>query len=106
MSFRFMRVIVFFDLPVETAEEKRAYRAFRKYLIGEGFLMMQESVYSKLTLNAVSATSVMKSVKKNCPAKGLVQMLLITEKQYSNIEILVGASKSEVINTTDKLVVL
>lgn len=106
MSYRFMRVIIFFDLPVETSEERRAYRVFRKFLLGEGFLMMQESVYSKLTLNATAAAAVMKTVKKNCPRKGLVQMLLVTEKQYNNIELLVGESESEVVNTTDKLVVL
>ena len=46
-----MRVIVFFDLPVDTLEHKRAYRKFRKFLIEKGFLMMQESVYCKLALN-------------------------------------------------------
>ena len=45
MSYRYMRVIVFFDLPVDTLEHKRAYRKFRKFLIEKGFLMMQESVY-------------------------------------------------------------
>lgn len=38
MSYRFMRVLVFFDLPTETAEERRAYRLFRKTLITNGFL--------------------------------------------------------------------
>ena len=28
-----MRVLVFFDLPVITGENKRAYRKFRKYLL-------------------------------------------------------------------------
>ena len=43
-----MRVIVFFDLPVDTLEHKRAYRKFRKFLIEKGFLMMQESVYCSM----------------------------------------------------------
>ena len=44
MSYRFMRIIVFFDLPTETLEDKREYRKFRKMLIENGFVMMQESV--------------------------------------------------------------
>ena len=47
-----MRVVVFFDLPTETAEERRDYRRFRAALLKNGFFMMQESVYSKIILNS------------------------------------------------------
>lgn len=58
MSFRFMRVFVFFDLPVLTTADRREYSRFRKYLIKTGFIMQQESVYSKLTLNGNAAKTV------------------------------------------------
>lgn len=106
MSFRYMRVIVFFDLPTTTIEERRDYRAFRRYLISNGFLMMQESVYSKLVLNAVASKSIMAGIRKHSPLHGLVQMMLITEKQYSGIELVVGECTSEVVNSTDRVVVL
>ena len=80
-----MRVIVLFDLPVVTAEDRREYTKFRKYLLKSGFLMMQESVYCKMALNQTSASSIMDGVRKNSPAEGLVQMLCITEKQYNKI---------------------
>ena len=51
MSYRFMRLLVFFDLPTITAQDKREYRAFRKLLIKNGFFMMQESVYCRMILN-------------------------------------------------------
>lgn len=47
---RIMRTIVFFDLPNIYAKDKRNYLQFRKFLINEGFLMMQESVYTKIIL--------------------------------------------------------
>ena len=50
MSYRFMRVLVMFDLPTETAENRRNYTKFRKYLIKSGFMMMQQSVYVRLAL--------------------------------------------------------
>lgn len=101
-----MRVFVFFDLPVITASDKKEYRKFRRYLIKNGFVMMQESVYSKLTLNATSAKTVQASVRKNAPPNGLVELLIVTEKQFATIEYITGEYKSEYITSTDRLVVL
>ena len=75
MSYRFMRTIVFFDLPTITEENRRDYRKFRKVLIKNGFLMMQESVYCKLAQNSTMAESIIENIKKNKPADGLVQVL-------------------------------
>ncbi len=105
MSYRFMRVIVFFDLPVVTMEEKRAYLIFRKYLLKSGFIMVQESVYSKLTLNTTVANAVIENVKKNIPQEGLVQLLTITEKQYNKMEFLVGEKQKEVLDSDERLVI-
>lgn len=47
MRYRIMRLMIMFDLPVETSEERKEYRKFRKNLINEGFIMIQYSVYVK-----------------------------------------------------------
>lgn len=101
-----MRVIVFFDLPVDTADDKREYREFRKFLLKKGFIMVQESVYSKLALNQTVANSVAASVREHKPPHGLVQLLTITEKQYSKIEYLVGEKQSIVLDSDDRLVIV
>lgn len=106
MSYRYMRILVFFDLPVLTSKERRDYRQFRKFLIKSGFMMMQESVYCKLVQNSTMADSIVENVKKNRPSDGLVQMLKITEKQYSKMEFIVGSSISEVLDSDERLVVL
>lgn len=106
MSYRFMRVIVFFDLPMLTSENKREYTRFRKYLLKSGFVMMQESVYSKLAPNASVSGAIVEKVKKNKPKEGLVQLLTITEKQYAKMEYLVGEAVSTVLDTDERLVVL
>ena len=106
MNFRYMRVICFFDLPVLTVQNRRDYQKFRKYLIKSGFLMMQESVYCKLVPNAGVADSVIDGLNKNKPNDGLVQVLKITEKQYSNMEYIVGEQKLEVINSSERLIIL
>lgn len=101
-----MRVLVFFDLPVLTAGDRREYRKFRKYLIETGFLMMQESVYCKLVQNNVAAETVSRNIHKHKPLNGLVQLLRITEKQFAKIEYVVGDRQSDVIDSDEKLVVL
>ena len=101
-----MRVIVFFDLPVDTLEHKRAYRKFRKFLIEKGFLMMQESVYCKLALNTTVADSIVQAVKANKPSSGLVQLLVITEKQFSRMEFVVGTSQNNILDSDERIVIL
>ena len=101
-----MRIILFFDLPTESLENKREYRKFRKFLIKKGFLMLQESVYCKLALNETVAKAVVNSVKSNKPKDGLVQLIVITEKQFSKMEYICGENKSNIIDSDSKLVIL
>jgi len=101
-----MRVIVFFDLPTETTEDRREYRSFRKFLIRNGFIMLQESVYSKIALNQTAANGVVAMLKRNRPSGGIVQLLVITEKQYAGMEYIVGEFKSEIIDSEERLIVL
>lgn len=106
MSYRYMRIILFFDLPTESLENKREYRKFRKFLIKKGFLMLQESVYCKLALNQTVVKAVVNSVKSNKPKDGLVQLIVITEKQFSKMEYICGENKSNIIDSDSKLVIL
>lgn len=106
MSYRFMRVIVFFDLPVVTNEDKRQYRQFRKFLIKKGFVMMQESVYSKIALNGTAAQNIEQNVKKNKPPRGLVQMLTVTERQFSKMEYVVGEKQTKIVDNDERLIIL
>jgi len=106
MSYRYMRIMLFFDLPTNTLTDKREYIHFRKMLLKSGFYMMQESVYCKLALNTTVAEAVVENVRKNKPASGLVQILTITEKQYSKIDNIIGISNSIVLDSDERLIVL
>lgn len=101
-----MRAIVFFDLPTILEKDKRNYQKFRKFLIQDGFLMMQESVYSKLILNTQQSELLIKRVEKNTPSKGLVQILVVTENQYSKIINVIGTSSTKIINNEERLIIL
>lgn len=79
---------------------------FRNFLTNEGFIMMQESVYSKIVLNSQQSELVLQKIRKRSPGKGLIQVLTITEKQYSQIEYIIGEKDTKIIDNEDRLVVL
>ncbi len=106
MSYRFMRIIVFFDLPVDTLKDRREYSRFRRFLIKNGFIMMQESVYCKLAQNQTAVDSISENIRKNKPPKGVVQTLVITEKQYSKMEFIVGNGNSDIISSDKRFIEL
>lgn len=97
---------MFFDLPVETLEEKRDYRIFRRELMKNGFIMLQESVYCKLLTSPSVEKSARNVVRKNKPKGGIVQTLMVTEKQFSKMEYIVGEYKSDVIDDESEVVIL
>ena len=101
-----MRILVMFDLPVGTAAERKEYQTFRKLFFKSGFLMLQESVYCKIAQNSVAADGIVESVKRNKPKDGLVQVLRITEKQYSKMEYIVGKRRTDVIDSDERLLIL
>lgn len=94
-----MRMMIMFDLPTYSLQDMREYRKFRKFLIENGFIMMQESIYTKLLLNGASATLMSKQVRKAVPKDGLVQMLIVTEKQFAGMELLSGEWNSTYVNS-------
>lgn len=102
-----MRLVVMFDLPTETNEDKRQYRKFRKFLLSNGYIMMQYSVYSKILINHSVVNQQKAKLQKHLPANGLVQVLAITEKQFADIELLIGETNGkQQLNDVSRLVVL
>ena len=106
MSYRFMRLMVFFDLQTTTSENRRNYRRFRKDLISNGFFMLQESVYCRMVINEAMAKSVVSRIESFKPPQGMVCAMIITEKQFSGISFIVGDMKSDVVTTEQSLVIL
>lgn len=106
MSYRYMRMILMFDMPVDTAEERKDYRKFRKFLIDEGFIMHQFSIYSKLFLNNSANNAMIERLKIHNPKKGSITLLTVTEKQFSRMIYLNGERNASVANSDARLVFL
>lgn len=101
-----MRQLVFFDLPTQSPQEQKEYRKFRQFLLNEGFLMLQYSVYSKLTLNDTQAQTVLRRIEKHRPSKGAVVVLKVTEKQFAGMYYIVGQKDNSVANRDERVVFL
>ncbi|MCT1176477.1 CRISPR-associated endonuclease Cas2 [Pediococcus pentosaceus] len=101
-----MRLMIMFNLPVETAKQRKQYRQFRKSLINEGFLMIQYSVYVRVCVTKKSATLMENRIKTFLPENGTIQALTLTEKQYNDMHFLVGDRVEDVRNNSDRTVIL
>ncbi len=101
-----MRLLIMFDLPVETSKQRKAYRRFRKDLINQGFTMIQYSVYVRVCVNRKSAEFIEKKVSTFLPESGVIQSLMLTEKQYNDMHFLLGKEKDDVRNYSGRTVIL
>lgn len=99
-------MILMFDMPTETVEERKAYRKFRKFLLSEGFIMHQFSVYSKLLLNNSANKAMIDRLQANNPKKGNITLLTVTEKQFARMIYLNGERDMSVANSDRRLVFL
>jgi CRISPR-associated protein Cas2 len=81
-----MWVFVIFDLPVQTAANRKAYARFRKGLLEDGFTMLQYSVYIRHCPTKESIEVHMRRVERMMPKLGHVSILQITDRQYGNMK--------------------
>lgn len=98
-----MRLFVLFDLPTLSKKDRKYATKFRNYLVKEGFIMLQWSVYCRICNGQDSANRNADMIRVNLPPKGNVRMIQITEKQYERMELLIGEQKVEEKNGRKQL---
>lgn len=87
-----MWIIVFYDLPTQTAEERKIYAEFRKNILEEGFTMFQFSAYVRPCPSRENAETHIKRVEKVLPPRGKIGILMITDKQFGMMKLYYGVS--------------
>lgn len=87
---RFMRLLVMFDLPVTGKEERKAAAQFRNFLLKDGYYMMQFSVYVRIGNGIDGVNKHKMRLLRELPRTGSVRSLVVTERQFENMEFLVG----------------
>jgi len=89
-QYRILWVFVFFDLPTETAKDKKNYARFRKGLLQDGFVMLQYSIYIRHCNSMENAEVHIKRVKTFLPPDGNVIIFHLTDKQFGMMEFYSG----------------
>ena len=102
-EYRIMWVMVFFDLPTETKQERKFYARFRKEFMRDGFIMFQFSIYVRHCPSRENADVHIRRVKKLLPPAGNVGILTITDKQFGQIEMFSGRKVAEIEKPTQQL---
>lgn len=89
-QYRILWILVLFDLPTETKEQRKTYARFRKDILKDGFIMFQFSIYVRHCPSRENADVHINRVKKILPTKGHVGILTITDKQFGMMELFYG----------------
>lgn len=103
---RFMFLFVFFDLPVKTKLDRRNANKFRRFLLNDGYNMLQLSVYTRVCRGQEAVDKHLARVRKNLPPQGSVRALQVTERQYARMKTLVGNETPQEKVGVDQLVLL
>lgn len=100
IPYRFMRALVIFDLPVITKKERKLATSFRKFLLDDGFEMLQYSVYTRLCSDRDSANTHLGRIKKMAPKSGSIRMLMLTEHQFASMSVVTGKKTAQELKNT------
>ena len=90
---KFMWLMVIFDLPTKTRKERLYANRFRNFLIKDGYVRLQWSVYGRICNGQERVDKHLKRVQSNLPPKGNVRALQLTDRQFGNMKFLLGQPK-------------
>ncbi len=102
-AYRIMWVMVMYDLPTDTKEDRKVGAKFRKQMLNDGFQMFQFSMYLRHSPSRENADVHVKRVKAILPPKGNVGIMCITDKQYGMMEIFRGKERAAAPETVQQL---
>ena len=88
-EYRVMWVLVFYDLPTETIQQRKDAALFRKHIMGDGFTMFQFSIYLRHCPSMDNALVHIRRLKSFLPQYGKVGILCITDKQFGDIQLFI-----------------
>lgn len=90
-----MWVFVIYDLPTDSARERRIAARFRRRVMGDGFSMLQFSIYIRHCLTDENARTHMRRVEKILPEKGKVALFSVTDTKFSEMRLFEDRARRE-----------
>jgi CRISPR-associated protein Cas2 len=95
-KFKMGWLIVCFDLPVVEKEQRKRATEFRKFLLDDGFAMIQWSVYARACVTFARQETHLDRVKANLPPEGSVRAIFVTRAQWERSFVIHGSPSSPV----------
>ena len=98
-----MWVMVMFDLPTETKEDRFEYRQFRNFLLDDGFSCIQYSVYIRHAPSIERVLVHERRIQQVLPPGGEVRVLSFTDKQFGKMQIFCGHKRRKKEKTPEQI---
>lgn len=95
-KFKMGWLVVAFDLPVLSPLQRKTATGFRKFLLDDGFQMMQFSVYIRPCVSFARQETHLDRIKKSIPPEGKVRAFFVTRAQWERAYVLYGSPAKEV----------
>jgi len=95
-EYRAVWVVAMFDLPVDTAQARKAYARFRVGLLKQGFTMLQFSIYARYCQSDERAQVFRERIKQMLPGAGEVRLMTVTDRQFGKMQIFRGKKRATV----------
>ena len=103
--YRPMRLVLLYDICNSDYLERKEYTIFRNALLKNGYYMMQFSVYVKCVNVQTKIEQEINKIKKYIPKFGNIRVIAVTEKQYSNMFVLLGnKTDNEIYNSPERYI--
>lgn len=83
-------LMVCFDLPVGTKQERKRATDFRKFLLDDGYDMVQFSVYARPCVTFARQETHLRRLELNVPCEGSVRAIFITRAQWERMYSIMG----------------
>ncbi len=88
-------LIVAFDLPVGTKAQRKSATDFRKWLLDDGYQMVQWSVYVRSCVSFARQETHLERLKRSLPPEGSVRAIFVTRAQWERSYVVQGSPASE-----------
>ena len=102
-GYRFMWLVVMFDLPVGTTAQRNAATRFRQWLLDEGYETSQFSVYARFCVGKEQVDRGVRAIGKARPSHGSVYVLAVTDRQFEQMVIFRGKERGRGQKAPDQL---
>ena len=84
-------LLVAFDLPVLTKPQRKIATGFRKFLLDDGYQMIQFSVYVRACVSFARQGTHLSRVTEHLPPEGTIRAIFITRAQWDKSFLLYGS---------------